>query len=260
MSVGRKDYNNMPIFFISDLHLSSARPKTSELFVRFLETEAKQAEALYILGDFFEAWVGMAGADRHDSEIMAALKSFAQTACPVYFMRGNRDFLLNDEFAQKSHCTLLPDPFVLTLYGKRVVLTHGDQLCTLDKPYQRFRRFVRHPITQRFFLSLPIQIRKKIATFIRKSGAQKRLRHQYASQLGDPVDQPHFDVVFEDVCHLLREQKASILIHGHTHKPMIHHFSLDGAPVQRIVLGDWNATGSVLVYGEDKIELKVVDR
>ncbi len=241
----------MTAYFISDLHLSARHPEISTLFLKFLENDAKKADALYILGDFFEAWVGIEEEDPHDIQIMAALKAFSQTGIPVFFIRGNRDFLIDQAFADKTHCQLLPDPTVIELYGNRVVLTHGDQLCTLDIGYQRFRRFVRHPLIQKLFLSLPIRLRRKMAALLRSNASRRPV---YSKR--NP--EPRFEVVQQDVYAILRDNQSSILIHGHTHRQNIHHFILDDKPAKRIVLGDWGTTGNVLVYSQDSITLQSV--
>lgn len=233
----------MTLFFISDLHLSAKRPKTSALFLKFLKTEAKKAQALYILGDFFEAWVGIVYNDVHDTQIMEALKVYTQTIGPVYFIRGNRDFLIDQSFTNKTGCKIIADPTVIEHQGKRVVLTHGDQLCTLDIAYQRFRRVVRHPFMQWVFLNLPLFVRQTIANLLRSNAVHR----SYPT----PILNPRFDVTPTAVNQILRDHHAHELIHGHTHHAKIHHFTLDGTPAQRMVLGDWGNTGSVLVYAAD---------
>lgn len=246
----------MATYFISDLHLSAAQPQISELFLKFLEQEAKKADALYILGDFFASWIGDDNPDPHNQRIIQALANFSEThhQIPIYMMHGNRDFLLGERFAQNSQCILLPDPTVIELYGESVVLTHGDQLCTLDTSYQRFRRFVRQPWIQKFFLSLPLKIRQTIAQFLRKKACNRRTMQDNKLQ---PLDR-RWDVSSEAVYALLRTHRALRLIHGHTHKPAIHHFILDERPAIRAVLGDWGTTAKILVVAPHTLELKSI--
>ncbi|HQW58046.1 MAG TPA: UDP-2,3-diacylglucosamine diphosphatase [Gammaproteobacteria bacterium] len=238
----------MATYFISDLHLSETKPHLSALFLKFLRQDAKKADALYILGDLFEAWLGDDNADPDNISIINALAEFSETGIPVYFMHGNRDFLIGDRFTVESHCELLQDPVVVELYNTPVLLTHGDLLCTLDHKYQRFRKFVRHPLIKKLFFSFPLCWRKKISSFLRKKStrADKKLANR------------KWDVTSEAVYQILREHKSLTLIHGHTHKPGIHHFILDNQPAKRIVLGDWGETGSVLIYSPENLELKTV--
>jgi UDP-2,3-diacylglucosamine hydrolase len=167
-------------------------------------------------------------------------------------MHGNRDFLLGQAFAKKSGCTLLADPTVIQLYQDKILLTHGDQLCTLDTQYQRFRKFVQHPLTRRIFLSLPIFIRRKIATLLRTKSSERQSMPQNKQYL------EHWDVVSETVNKMLREHQCLTLIHGHTHKAGIHEFILDNQPANRIVLGDWDDTGNVLIYNNNAISFKLL--
>lgn len=241
----------MTTLFISDLHLSSKRPETSELFLRFLKEEAKNIDALYILGDFFEVWIGDDTPNVHDNQMIEALREFSKT-CPVYFMCGNRDFLISRDFERKSGATLLPDPSVIELYGKPIVLAHGDALCSLDARYQRFRKFVRHPWVKKLFLKLPLSIRHHIANAIRHSSSRPKSKSTTTKK------QWQFDVALKDVYQALRKFHSHVLIHGHTHVPKIHDFILNDQPAKRIVLGEWTNTGSVLVYSPEKIQLKTV--
>jgi UDP-2,3-diacylglucosamine hydrolase len=245
----------MATYFISDLHLSANEPQISELFLKFLEEEAKKADALYILGDFFARWIGDDNTDPHDQRITQALANFSEThhQIPIYIMHGNRDFLLGERFIQNSQCILLPDPTVIELYGDTVVLTHGDQLCTLDTSYQRFRRFVRHPWTKKFFLRLPLLIRSKIAQLL----SRKASGHPIPQKKPQNFDR-RWDVSTDAVYALLRRYKATGLIHGHTHKPNIHHFILDERPTIRAVLGDWGTTAKILVYSPHSVSLKCI--
>jgi UDP-2,3-diacylglucosamine hydrolase len=240
----------MATYFISDLHLHASRPKTSELFLKFLAEEALTAEALYILGDLFEAWVGHEALDTHDTQIIAALADFSRQGIPVYFMPGNRDFLLSEALLEEIDCRLLNDPAVITLNEIPIILTHGDKLCTLDRSYQRFRAFVQHPLVKKWFLRLPLSWRRHIATALRSN------RSHVAPK--PTVIPRHWDVSLSSVYQLMREYKAYTLIHGHTHLPGIHEFILDGRPAKRVTLGDWGDTGSTLICDPDTIHLKVI--
>lgn len=240
----------MTTFFISDLHLCAARKETSELFLNFLKTEASLADALYILGDFFEVWVGDDTIDEHDKRIIEALHAYQATGIPLYFMHGNRDFLIGKQFAKHVNCTLLQDPTVISLYGKKALLTHGDLLCTLDTHYQRFRKWVRNPLVKFLFLHLPFFLRRKIALSLRKKSKRYHATQQQ--------DNPKFDVTAEGIQHMLAPYKdVSLLIHGHTHKPGVHAFS---ESLKRIVLGDWGALGSALAVKGDDFSLKIIQK
>jgi UDP-2,3-diacylglucosamine hydrolase len=254
----------MHTLFISDLHLSAARPKTSALFLKFLKEKAQNADALYILGDFFEAWIGDDIADHHDAEILNAISQFSQTT-PIYFMPGNRDFLINKQFAHTFGSTYLSDPTVIQLYDQPVLLMHGDSLCTLDKKYQRYRRFVQYPLVQKAFLTLPGFIRRWIANSLRKKAFSKEKR-DFKSPNTDAkpiksskaISHPYWDVVQESVEKALQTHQTQILIHGHTHKPGVHDFIINNQAAKRVVLGEWEETGSVLVYTPQIVELQTV--
>lgn len=228
--------------FISDLHLSASRPEVTDLFLAFLErhhpSNHTRIDALYMLGDLFDAWIGDDTSNSHDQHVMERLSQYTEQGIPLYIMPGNRDFLIGKSFVEKTQCTLLPDPTVIDLYGKRVLLMHGDLLCTLDTQYQWFRKIARSPITRFLFLSLPLSLRQTLVRFIRT---------QSSSQKGKQHIQPAIYDATEAAIHTqLRKHQSHLLIHGHTHKPGLHELMLDGQPAQRIVLGDWGNTGSVL--------------
>jgi len=241
----------MATYFISDLHLSAKKPEITDRFLKFLREDAIKADALYILGDLFDVWMGDDQVDPHTQTIIQGLYNLHEQGIPLYFMRGNRDFLIGDDFAHNSGCVLLPDPTRIMLYGKNILLTHGDQLCTLDKKYQCFRRFIRTPMLQSFFLKLPMRLRALIAAWIRKQSKR--------SQTATTTYNPTWDVALETVYGALRHHDCHTLIHGHTHQPNIHDFILDEQAAKRIVLGDWSVTaGSVLIYDLDAITLKTL--
>lgn len=235
----------MTVLMISDLHLDAARPRITALFERFLHEQCRQATALYILGDLFEAWVG----DDDDSElpvrVAAALADLRAAGVPVYFMAGNRDFLLGEDYARRAGLTLLADGAAHTLAGTPTLLLHGDTLCTDDEAYQAFRRQVRDPSWQRDFLARTLAARKAYAKQARTASRS----HQQGAR------EALMDVNADAVANALRVAGVSRMIHGHTHRPAIHDLSLDGQPAQRIVLGDWYEQGSVLRVTREATEL-----
>ena len=238
-------------YFISDLHLCAQRQSISDRFLRFLNQEALEADALYILGDLFESWVGDDQINAHDQSIIDALAKAHQHGLPLYFMHGNRDFLISQTFATQSGCTLLMDPTLITLYGHPILLMHGDTLCTQDKQYQRFRKIVRSAWFPKLFQKLSFSLRTQIARLIRNGSTRSTPQAQQTPR--------YWDVALEAVYQTLRHYQCQTLIHGHTHKPGIHHFILDKMPATRIVLGDWQDTGTViLVYGTDGPTLKTL--
>lgn len=243
----------MQTYFISDLHLCAARYPITELFLKFLQTKMQSADALYILGDFFEAWIGddLLAENKHDRLVVNALANLSQRI-PIYFMHGNRDFLIGEAFAKKTGCRLLPDPFVIEIYGKRLLLTHGDLLCTLDTSYQKFRRFVRNPFIKSLFLNLPIFIRRRIAKKLRAKSREAGYKAKSAQDLA------RFDVTETAVNKMLIDHKAHIMIHGHTHKPGIQDFLLEGKPARRITLGDWDLHGSALIMTSSDMRLEQI--
>ncbi len=242
----------MATYFISDLHLSSKKPEISERFLQFLRMDAIHADALYILGDLFDVWIGDDQSDPHDQRIIEGLHTLHEQGIPVYFMGGNRDFMIGEAFAEASGCTLLPDPTRIMLYGKNILLTHGDALCTLDRKYQYFRKIVRSPFVQKLFAKLPLRLRSMIAGWLRTQSGR-------AKTTTPAVYNPLWDVALESVYRTLRHYDCYTLIHGHTHQPKIHDFILDEQAAKRIVLGDWtSASGSVLVYNIDSIDLRTL--
>jgi len=225
------------ILFISDLHLSPERPAIAALFLAFLRGRARTARALYILGDLFEYWIGDDLADRPEvAPLVAALRDLTGAGVPVYVMHGNRDFLLGNGFEQASGCHLLPDPTVIDLYGERVLLMHGDTLCTDDVEYQKFRTLVRDPHWIRQFLDKPVPERLAMVREVRE-----------VSKTATAAKKPEImDVNPGAVQAAFREHGVHHLIHGHTHRPAQHALRVDGIEVRRTVLGDWYEQGSVL--------------
>jgi UDP-2,3-diacylglucosamine hydrolase len=227
--------------FVSDLHLDAGWPAAGRQFVQFLSAAARPADALYVLGDLFESWVGDDDLDPHRELIIAALRELTAQGVPVFVMQGNRDFLLGAGFAAASGCMLLADPTVLELYGERVLLTHGDLLCTGDIAYQRLRAQVRRPAWQRRFLRLPLATRRALA------GAARA-----GSQLHTQRVQPEImDVDAAAVQSALRSSGARWLVHGHTHRPGSHDYRQGDELTRRLVLGAWYEQGSVLRWPAD---------
>ena len=229
------DTNHRPVLFISDLHLDPRRPAVIRLFVRFLAQRARRAQALYILGDLFEAWVGD-DTLRADDPVIRGLRALSISGVAVYVMRGNRDFLLGESFSQATGTLLLDDLSCIELDGTKVVLLHGDTLCTDDTEYQRFRALVRDPRWQAEFLAKPLAQRLDYAARARAESERRN----------ESIDDTVLDVNAASVEQVLRAQGVCHMIHGHTHRPGVHRFELDGEPALRIVLGDWYEQGSLL--------------
>jgi len=235
----------MTTLFISDLHLDDRRPETTALFMGFLQDEAVSADALYILGDLFEFWLGDDVPTKCSLEVAAALASLADKGVPCYFIRGNRDFLLKKDYAQGAGMTLLPDEHVADLYGEQVLLMHGDSLCTDDIPYQQFRALVRNPAWQQDFLSKTPQERLQIALQARDASAEHK----------DNVQMDIMDVNQGEVNNAFERHGVLRMIHGHTHRPATHDLEIKGHAAQRVVLGDWYTQGSVLRVQPGSYEL-----
>ncbi len=228
------------ILLISDLHLEEERPDITRAFLHFLATRACQAEALYILGDFFEVWIGDDAMTPFQQSIAEALRALSERGTRIYLMHGNRDFMLGKGFCRAAGCTLLGDPSVVELGGERVLLMHGDSLCTRDEGYMRLRRLLRNPLSLFILRHLPLSTRRKLARKLRnESRAQTRMK---ASDI--------IDVTPELIPRVLAEHGVRTLIHGHTHRPATHELEVDGRPAQRIVLGDWDQQGWALQVDE----------
>jgi UDP-2,3-diacylglucosamine hydrolase len=238
----------MTTLFISDLHLDASRPEITRLFVEFLENEAASADALYILGDLFEAWIGDDASDEVGDAVAAALATLHERGVPSFYIHGNRDFLLGDAYARRARMTLLPDPSLVEIGGESVLLMHGDTLCTDDAPYQAFRKETHDPAWQRAFLARPVAERRAFAEHARAES------QRYTKSVADAIT----DVNSDSVTSALAEHRVVTLIHGHTHRPAIHVLGPGGS--RRIVLGDWYEHGSVLNTSGGASELTILHR
>ncbi|OGT38826.1 MAG: UDP-2,3-diacylglucosamine diphosphatase [Gammaproteobacteria bacterium RIFCSPHIGHO2_12_FULL_38_14] len=230
--------NKRKTFFISDLHLNECETPITQNFLALLEKCNENIDALYILGDLFEMWIGDDDLTPFHQTIMQALKR-TSIKTPIYFIPGNRDFLIGKKFLQSSSCQLLQDETKIELYGTPVLLMHGDTLCTQDTAYLKWRTISHHLIIRALYLSLPLQIRKLIAHHVRnksKSYAQKKSKIM-------------MDVTKSAVQYVMNKHQTNYLIHGHTHQPAIHQ---ENSSQTRIVLGAWHEKCSVLIWNEDR--------
>ena len=235
----------MHTLFISDLHLDDRRPETTALLQKFLVDEAIDADALYILGDLFEFWLGDDVPSNSAVEVAGALSLLAASGVPCYFMHGNRDFLLQEAYAKLAGMELLPEEYVVDLYGERVLLMHGDSLCTDDLAYQQLRKLVRNRAWQEDTLSKTPQERLQMALQLRDASAEHKGNE--AMSIMD-VNQAAVGSAFE-------RHDVLRMIHGHTHRPATHDLVVRGKSAQRIVLGDWYTQGSVLKVKPGSYEL-----
>ena len=216
--------------FISDLHLAESQPETTRAFLRFAHDVAPRAEMLYVLGDLFEYWIGDDTlAEPFHASIVNAFANIARNGTALYFMHGNRDFLLGKVFCDACHGQLLPDPTLIDLYGTPTLLMHGDTLCTDDADYMRFRALVRDPTWQAEFLAKPLAERRAIVLGMRSQSEETKRQK--------PME--IMDVALPTVEASLREHGYPRLIHGHTHRPAKHLHSVDGKTCVRWVLTDW---------------------
>ncbi|QIB52234.1 MULTISPECIES: UDP-2,3-diacylglucosamine diphosphatase [Pseudomonas] len=236
----------MRSLFISDLHLQAERPDITRAFLHCLEQRASQVDALYILGDFFEVWLGDDDPNPLAREVASALAAVAAKGVKIYLMHGNRDFLLGKRFCQEASCTLLNDPTVITLNNEPVLLMHGDSLCIDDLGYMRLRRLLRNPLSLFVLRNLSLKTRHKIGRKLR-SESSEQTRYKAADIT---------DVNPDKVVEVMREHKVRTLIHGHTHRPAAHDLEIDGQSAKRIVLGDWDKSGWALEVDEDGYRLE----
>jgi UDP-2,3-diacylglucosamine hydrolase len=235
----------MTTLFVSDLHLDAERPQITELFERFLRGEARSAQALFILGDLFESWIG----DDDDSDtarrVQAALRELVEAGVDVAFLHGNRDFLVGEDFSARTGVRLLADPTPIQLAGETTLLMHGDTLCLGDVDYQKIRRQLREPAWQAQFLAQPLAARRAFAAHAREQS------RAHTSTMSMEI----MDVTPAAVIDTMAHHGVRRLIHGHTHRPARHHLELPLGAGERIVLGDWYEQGSVLRVDGNAIEL-----
>ncbi len=239
-----------PIYFISDLHLSSVESPITRSFFDFLDNKISTPTDLYILGDLFEVWIG----DDDDSELASVIQSklsdFTGNGNRLFFIAGNRDFLLGKSFASSANIEILEDPFTMNFNEMKIIISHGDFLCTHDSEYMNFREQVRSQAWKDDFLSKPLDERKEIADGMRD--ASKVAGKNKSSEVTD--------VNLDDVDLFLRKEKPRLFIHGHTHRPDLHDLEYDDFSTQRIVLGDWDAFGWCLKLddnGPDLFKFKI---
>ena len=240
----------MTLLVVSDLHLEAARPAIARQFEGFLARRARSARVLYILGDLFEVWIGDDDPDPHKRAVVAALKAVSDAGVKLYFMHGNRDFLLGERFCRETGGELLTDPSIAIAHGRRVLLTHGDALCTDDAPYQRLRAVVREPRWQKQFLSLSVAQRESLAAEAR-AGSKAHTSGQPAMLM---------DVNAATVERVFRDADVDWLVHGHTHRPGVTTSVVDGRPRTRLVTGDWYTQGSVLEWDAAGLRLESLAR
>ena len=245
----------MTTLFVSDLHLDAARPNLSAAFLDLLAGEARRADALYILGDLFEYWVGDDDPQPVAAQVADGLSALARSGVAVSFLRGNRDFLVGEAYAARCGMRILPDPCVIDLYGRPTLLAHGDAMCTDDLAYQAFRRQSRDPAWQAAMLAQPLQARIALAQRARAASVehQRAVRPDAAEAAAGREDIT--DVSAATVEATFARYGVATMIHGHTHRPAIHQLVVDGMPRRRIVLGDWYEQGSVLRVDRDGIGL-----
>lgn len=231
--------------FISDLHLCNSKPKLTESFFYFLKNEVFYSDALYILGDFFKSWIGNDDEIHFHNLIASALLNLKKRGVSCYLIRGNRDFLINDQFAYLSGISFLPEEFVIEIYGKKILILHGDTLCTNDIKYQYLRKKINTRWIQKFFLFLPIYIRKKIIFYmqIKKNNLSSFIKNDLSININT-------------VINAFKKYNVKFMIHGHTHKILKHEFKINNLKVQRLVLSNWKKKGSVIQVDRKKIILK----
>jgi len=240
----------MTTLFISDLHLEASRPEIGEQFLGFLSGEAREAEALYILGDLFDAWLGDDDPNPYYGEVKTALRGLVDAGVLVSFMHGNRDFMIGETFASETGVSILADPVVVNLYGEDVLLCHGDALCTDDVHYQQVRAMTRDPQWQAMMSAKSIEERIAFAIQARKESIAR----------GESMSDEIMDVNQDTVVATLREHGVNTMLHGHTHRPAVHEVNLGDHKATRIVLGDWYEQGSVVRWDENGPRLETIPR
>ncbi|MGF1910380.1 UDP-2,3-diacylglucosamine diphosphatase [Vibrio kasasachensis] len=236
----------MTTLFISDLHLSPNTPEINRCFEHFMRNEAINADALYVLGDLFDFWIGDDDKSEFATQIRTEFKRLTDSGVPCFFTKGNRDFLVGKRFAKQTGIELLGDETVIDLYGRKAVVLHGDTLCTEDTQYLAFRAKVNQPWLQWVFNRLPMSVKtpivRKVQTDARDTKKSKSLMIM--------------DVTQSEVEKVMRDHQVDLMIHGHTHRPDMHTFSVNSEPMTRIVLGDWYEQGSILCFDAKNYSLQ----
>ena len=232
--------------FVSDVHLDAKRSAIVDLFNQFLLKRAINADAIYILGDLFEYWIGDDAPYKEYTSTFDALKKVSSAGVPIYFMHGNRDFLIARKFAHQTGIKLLPEELVIDLYDQKVLLLHGDTLCTDDIKYQEFRKKTHNKLYQWIVLHLPVSTRQKLANYLRNTS-----KEEIAEKTEDIMD-----VNQSAVETALENHHVTTLIHGHTHRPQIHHFTKNAKDYTRAVLGDWYQHGNILAVTANSMNLE----
>jgi UDP-2,3-diacylglucosamine hydrolase len=240
----------MAALVVSDLHLDPAQPEIGAQFRAFLAAEGRAASALYVLGDLFEVWIGDDDPDAHKRAVIADLRALSDAGVALYFLHGNRDFLLGARFCEATGGELLTDPTIVERYGRRALITHGDALCTDDAPYQKLRALVRDPLWQAQFLALSVGQRLALAREAR-AGSQAHTQAQPRMLM---------DVNAAAVATVFRDAGVDTIIHGHTHRPGVYPLVVDGRSCTRIVTGDWYTQGSVLRWDASGLSLAALPR
>lgn len=235
--------------FIADVHLSAQRPDITAAFMHFLHNTAVQAEALYILGDLFDVWIGDDNPEPLVAEVAAALKQLSSSGTQLFFIHGNRDFFLRQHFANRCGMTLLPAKHIIDLYGTPTLIMHGDSLCTLDLAYQKFRRWWDQPWWQWLMLNLPLTLRQHLAQKARLHSAKHKQQYTSSNQ------QQIMDVTPAEVVSEMQQANVLKLIHGHTHRPAVHQLKINHQAAQRYVLGDWYSQSSYLLVSAEQWQL-----
>ncbi|MEG1211836.1 MAG: UDP-2,3-diacylglucosamine diphosphatase [Leclercia sp.] len=235
----------MATLFIADLHLQTEEPAITAGFLRFLQGEARHADALYILGDLFEAWIGDDDPNPLHREMAAAINALVASGVPCFFIHGNRDFLIGKRFARECGMTLLAEETLLDLYGRKLLIMHGDTLCTDDTGYLAFRAKVHTPWIQTLFLALPLFIRSRIAAKMRAG----------SKAANSSKSMTIMDVNPQAVTHVMEKHQVQWLIHGHTHRPDVHNLTVNGEPAHRVVLGAWHTEGSMVKVTPEGVAL-----
>ena len=240
----------MTITFISDLHISESQPEIANQFIDFLDNCAQNSDALYILGDLFEYWIGDDNPDPYYKDIILCLNKYITNGIPTYFIHGNRDFLIGEKFSKDTGIKILKDPSIIKINEERVLISHGDIFCTDDHEYQATRRVTRDPEWQKMMLKKSIREREDFALKVREKSKQST---KY-------LDENITDVNKKEINETFKNNNLAKIIHGHTHKPGIHNMLLDNTPHQRIVLGDWYEQGSILQWEKSGPNLITLNR